>query len=350
MHKTEQAKFRWYGIDLIRSFFMLLIINWHAHEAVFPDDSILFNGADSWSAKLEVYSHYFSFGGQVLILIFALLLGIKNSNLKKIFVFLLISVFVLALCEGRPFGEQIYYEWDIYSLLTFSVLFLWFCQSFKIPNWILGVFGFIVLVIPWWNIFPKSDGFFNAALVGTCPPEGTGAWPILPWAGLFLTFFSLGSFIRRKLFWFKIFTWREGLLWFFILALSIPHTGAYQASSATQKYYCDVLRQPIHVLASQLSWILFLLRLSFLEKINSWLAQQKGILTFSALRWNSSFGLCYLLQFIFLAIASRYAGLFLKHPHVFDAMIPTVILATELAARFMIFFQSKNLNVSRHEE
>jgi hypothetical protein len=56
----------------------------------------------------------------------------------------------------------------------------------------------------------------------------------------------------------------------------------------------------------------------------------------SGLRWNSSFGLCYLIHFLFLGAGSLWEGTFLKHPRVFDFYFVGLIIATEFVVRGIV--------------
>lgn len=335
--KLSTPESRIFGFDFIRAISMLAIIQFHANEAVFWTDQHPLTSDLSLYGPLEFYGRSFSYSGFTIIALSFFLIGRSTlRNFLPLIGFLALGVFTLAAFQHDPPFQGFYWEWDIYWYLLAAVCLIQILSRMPrlsialIPVWLSFT------LFPVWNWLHFNHRFLQEILIGRCPPEGIGSWPLLPWIAWPLLFYSLGLWFRESdAFKKALSSWqrREILIWAPLLLLSLPQWGAFYETPIGPGFYCHTLRQPPVIFWSHFIWVLFFMRLSLVRGVNKRLSESSLFRFISGLMWSRAFGLCYLLHLVLLGFGILARPVFLEVPFSFDLYWLSLFPATELLAR-----------------
>jgi len=303
-----------HGINLVKLIALVSILVLHANEFIFytdihPIPSVIYN-------VFLLFARCHVISGQVLVFIIYFLFGLKNKSNKslvKISLFALLGQLVLTLIfmsEGQKF------EWDIYLFIAASNLLLILLSSVR-QRFAFLIFSFFILWVPAeFFTFPQPE-----------------IWPLVPWFFLASIAFTAGGLVSKNFISLEKFkTWEWGV-WLAMAALSLPFLGAYFHTPIGPNYYRFALYQKPWVFWANFWPYLFLIRLSFLSSIQTWLESLSLIRALSQLHWCRFMGQLYLMSVILLGIAATQSDFFLQHPFWFDVFFVSVMPVCELISR-----------------
>lgn len=323
------------GLDIIRFISIIAIVTFHANEIIFWQDvHPLSQSAFPLYRLILSVAQAFPYSGFTVIGISFFLLGLNNfKSFKKLVLFLTLGVLILAGAQGTPPFLNFYWEWDIYWYLLFSSVAVFVLSNFtRWHPWGVPIF-FVMTWLPAWQVPLTDYHLLNIALIGICPPDGIGSWPLLPWIAWPCMFYCLGSvyrnhnLVREKL---STLQKNELIFWGVAIGITLPALSSMYGNPIGPTFYCHTLRQPPLVFWSHYLWTVFFLRLSLVSEINQKLAQNKITLKISNLFWSRKFGLSYLTHLLLLAAGAQAISLFVNMPVLFDIYFILLIPATEI--------------------
>lgn len=332
-------KTRFFGFDLLRILSMVAIVTFHVNEAVFwQDQNPIYDFL--WIYRLfSVISQHLTFSGFTIIALSFFLIGKSRfKNFLPLAGFLLLGIAVLASFQEDPPFTGFYWEWDIYSFLFVSLLFLQGLVLMPRGHFVVAALAFLATWLPVWRWIPNSADIWSQALVGVCPPEGVGSWPLLPWVAWPILFFCLGrSYAQNSSWrtWLATFGRREQGVWLGLLLLSLPLFGGFNWVPIGPHFYCHTLRLDPPVFWSTMIWVIFGMRLSMVKAINDSLGRLSWVRWISNLRWNQRFGWAYLVHLPLLGIGMLLRGVFFQHPVLFDVFFVCILPVAELLVRVL---------------
>jgi hypothetical protein len=154
--------------------------------------------------------------------------------------------------------------------------------------------------------------------------------------------FSIAQIIQKtpkyKNIFHDVLTKKELVAWLSIIILLSPWLGEYALTPGGPDFGCYVYRRPPIVFFSHWAIVLFLIRLSFVFKINNYLKEFKLIIYISSLHWNRHLGLAYGLHFIFLNLGYLWKDMYLTTPFLIDFFIVCMLISVELSSRLIFYF------------
>jgi hypothetical protein len=323
---------------------MLPIISFHANETALFVDRNPFRADESFYPYLYAVFQYLSFSGYTVLGLTAFLYGMKGRTFLqwiRLILLLLVGVLVLAWVEGDGSFYVLNFDWDIYAFLLCAFFSLFLIQLSSISIYVFGGLGLALLCIPFWNLVPEPltrQSMFSI-LIGSCrvSDAGGGGWPVLPWIGLPWFFFAAGHVIRQSVqvrSWLGSWSWSENVIWFSLLVASVfAWNGGYGGVPLGPGFGCFTFRRPPLVFWSHMIWILFAMRLAFVPWLNRKFSKIAAVQWVSGLQWSKNFGLCYLVQLIWLGLGSFAHDLYLREPRYFDLYILSILPLTEITVR-----------------
>ncbi len=333
---------RIHGLDLIRLFSMAAIVTFHSSETVFYTDVNPLPPDRTVYHLLEAYARWIPFSGFTIVAVSSFLYGGKARGERTwlaLLALLTAGVFALAWVNGADGVFSLAFEWDVYSFLLAALLPVYLARNSAAATRALGAAGFALLWLPLWEWFepPDAPGLAFEALLGFCTRAGGGGWPLLPWSGLIWSFFawgrewggsealrsSLAAGIRR----------REAFVWCAALALAAPLWGSYLDVPVGPGFGCFMFRKPPAVFWAHFVCVVFLMRASLAEPVNSALASSAAARWVSSLQWSRRFGRCYVLHLLFLGAGSLFADLYVAHPRLFDLYLLSNMPVVEWISR-----------------
>ncbi|MCO4754555.1 MAG: hypothetical protein KC478_08725 [Bacteriovoracaceae bacterium] len=341
MNETKSFQ-RIYGIDVIKLIILFPIVYFHLNEFVFGTNQFPLGDSAIFYNTIYPFTSFFAFSGVALVFLSFFLFGYKKSNTAAIAK--LVPIFFL----GQFLFNKIFnttsswysFEWDIYSYLGASILFLVLIN--KIGNITArGVALASLFIIPFQELVASTVAQ-NPLLFAYCENNSVITWPLIPWIGLPALGYLLGEFSRDKDT--ATLGHKELIGWLIVLAGCAPFLGAYQGAPVGDDLYCFVFgRSKIDLLAHMLV-IFFLIRLSLVESINSALSKNKTILFITRTMWVKKLWLCYIVHGVILGIASGFTSLFFKRPELFDSFFIIIIPLTDLICRLLLMLKVKTLS------
>lgn len=328
---------RYFGFDLIRIISMFAIVVFHVTEAVFWTDSNPLMNQLHFYRISEAFSQHITFSGFTVIALSFFLIGQgRLRNFVPLLVFLILGIIVLASFQEDPPFTGFYWEWDIYAFLFVSLLCLQILVFAPRLHALVAVLAFMATWVPAWKILPNKADVLSQALIGICPPQGVGAWPLLPWLAWPVLFFCLGSCYRQyDSFRNHLQTLRlkESAVWIVLLGASIPGFGGFYGVSLGPGFYCHTLRLEPILFWSTMIWLLFLMRLSLVVSWNEWAGRYHFVQFISNLRWNRRFGVTYLVHLPLLGLGMVMRDWFYAHPQFFEIYFASVLVLPEILVR-----------------
>lgn len=276
----------------------------------------------------------FSISGFVIVCLTTFLMGFSGSfkklRLSHLYVFLILffGAFVfLPLYWGEG---QWAFEWDIYQYFLLVLLILYFVDKLdeKLKIFLAGL-GFLMLWIPFWKLEPHIlDWPLVGVLIGQCLQEETGTWPIFPWVGLGLMAFVLGNYAKKFRQNLSVFHKKE-FLYLPLLGLGVLTWGTYYSVDIGSGFYCFMNRQHPLLFWGHMIWILWLIRVSMLTKVNSILSKTAFIKNLGQLYLSKNFALFYLVQLMVVGVYS-YIPILKQNSFIAGVFILSVLPVTEL--------------------
>ncbi|PIS11047.1 MAG: hypothetical protein COT73_05910, partial [Bdellovibrio sp. CG10_big_fil_rev_8_21_14_0_10_47_8] len=293
----------------------IAIMIWHYSSA-------LWEGANSheyfpflpsfviWKA-VKYFAWTLGFSGFAILFLSFFLMGYRGLKKPIKFVgFLVLGWILFSLVTHYP-GDMYYLNWDIYPLLIVGFLSIYLLQKTNYRIIIgAGLFGFFLTWIPFWNIWTHfSHHFLKEIFVGDCQIE-QGSFPLLPWIGLIWSGYGLGAWAQRSV-WSRRRSW-ELYVWPVLLGITTPLLGTYTSIQAGSTYDCLSFRQPPSILWSHLIWIVFFIRLSFFEQVQSFLSKKPWVHFLSRFALTNKFWLFYFTHFMVIYFFTDSWGAFLR--------------------------------------
>ncbi|MGH1468499.1 MAG: hypothetical protein ACRBBP_06430 [Bdellovibrionales bacterium] len=313
-------------IDIYRLLALVPIITLHMYEVLFSSNQTLASHTGLLNSLFEVFVRSLAFSGYIIVFIFFFLQGFQSRplSLKKLLT-ILAGLFTLSSLIGLTWYDHFLIEWDIYHFLFLSFALLYFLGK-HLKGSLLELAGlFILSITPYEYIFPISSESLQVIFYGSCSLNES-MWPIFPYIFFALFAFSLGKFSKRAP------TLSLYNTYFLLLSglLAIAYTSfAYFFHIAPgPQFGCYTHKLP------SFYWIIFLtgLSLTFLASSSSSLRASpkcRLISIISSLKWNTHFGLCYILQWFVLATISLSESLILDAPTYFYVFPIIVFLCVE---------------------
>ena len=300
------------GIDIIRLVSFTAIVIFHSSLFYFhlPSNPFLEDSLIIWG--LDTFARSIAFSGFTIVLVSSFLVSFakpSGTNWLGLFIALIIGELVLSFFTNSP----LWLAWDVYSVYLFGMMT--FFGFSAIPRF-WGALGFSLLWIPFWS-FTELRPYLSAELqtvlgIWPCESQGIAEWPLLPWVGL-VWFGSWLGYETRRL--------RESqskhvhhigrlelITWIAILTVASSQRGGYFNIRLGGLFSCDAYRQAPQVFWSHMAGVLFLLRLSFDQRVQNFLMKSKPLSSLGELAILKNFFFAYVLGYIYLALVIN--GLF----------------------------------------
>ncbi|MEK2646932.1 hypothetical protein [Bdellovibrio sp. BCCA] len=340
-------KQRLHLIDIVRLLSFIPIVQYHAISQVYTDTyaepyNVSLHKGTLFDFIVEICKPL-SFSGFSIVILSFFLFGRQNLSTEKTRrLGLLIGVGTLFLLFTGlgGFFSGIFWEWDIYEFLLVSVASVLVLQRYPKALKALGIFGFFLTWISFFHLAENESIplVIRSILFGVCDNEGRGGWALLPWIGLTWFCFYLGSLSKSSLQpeLKKGFLKNEIFFWSPTLIGSLFCWGAFYSVPLNQNFYCFVFRQEPIVWWSHLIWIFFLMRVSLIDALNDRLHSFSFVRWISGLKLSTHFGLCYLIQLLYLFVGSYFSDDFTDHPVIYTVFTLSILPVTEGGTRFFL--------------
>ena len=301
---------RFHGIDVVRLLSFFAIATFHISLIHYFTADIKM-AEQSWIIRsAEQFSRVLAFSGFTVLLLTSFMTAYSGYSLKKrirLYSFLTIGWFVFSALMGAS-GTLV---WDIYPLIITGVLSSMLMEfgSRKLARG-LGIIGFIMLWIPFWEFssfvtLPESVAFVTG--IGKCQFNMV-EWPILPWIGMVWAGYWIGLEVRERVTtgrWDELaINKKELLLWVGILAVSTLKWGAFYNVNLGYQFACEAYRQPPDTFWAHLIWPIFFARLSIDPTIQRALANNRICQYISGLAISRKFWLAYITNYLLAHIIS----------------------------------------------
>ncbi len=326
-------------LDLQKFMMLLAIQTLHVWEFIVYEDAFVVAGSQILQL-FQWYARFFSLGGQVLVGAIFLLFGLREKSrhaLLSVCAFTLIGQ--IALLVAFMENGSVRFEWDIYSYLFTTTLFLIFIPRKSIA---VAAVSFLLLWVPssvWQSLFPP--GILGDILTGRNGDYTMGAWPLLPWFFHALLFFQLGTLISSgKL---PLSRWQrwETFMWPVALGLSIPVFGAFIMTPIGPHYYSYTFHQSPYVFWGNFLPYVLWTRLAFLDEVKLWAGQKKFLVWISNLAWTRHLGLSYVISVLYVGLGAQFDQYMISNPVYLDIFYLSVMPVTEILARGILKLKNK---------
>jgi len=330
---------RYLGLDLIRLFFFVSIIIFHATWFFWPQEEGPPFPAETflWEWYLKV-ARTGAFGGFAILFLSSFLYGARGKFSFIPRSRLLFFVFGWAsfswMLQWRELTE-FHWAWDIYPLLLSGFITApWVLRQ---GTWIIYFSGGL-LSLPLWNWVRLPFPWLQEALIGQCPQDYAD-WPLLPWIALLWLGARLGMWAKNQDP-DKLSHWnpKEKWIWIPVSIGFFSSATTYYQTPGGDAWACYTFRQSPWDFWMHLLFLGFLMRISLLD-----IAQQKlygnPISQFlSSLALHRRFYLAYYVHYvaIFLVEVIRKNPASWPYDHwVLNLSIPFVCLVTESICRIV---------------
>lgn len=324
-------------LDYLKLATLVAIAILHTNEFIFYEDiSPVGEKAPVWFAVLK-FARLFSIGGQILVAIIFFLFGFSKKSQKSFFLisaFCLLGQVILALIFQVP-------EWDIYSYLAFTCLFIGFSPWFYRFHWITVILSLLMLWIPTSVLKNLGTGIVWAVLTGKTDAGLTGSWPLLPWFFLALLFYQAGLLVNKTSSFFRTFRLEEAVTWGIFFLFSLPFLGAYYWTPIGPTYYIFNFNKAPWVFWANFLPFVFIMRLSLVEKVNFTLRKYSLTSFVSGLYWVRYLGITYLISICYLGAGVWMEEIFRESPLVFDIFFVGLIPVSEIICRLLMEIKNR---------
>ena len=305
IHLNDKSK-RIYILDLIKILCFIPVSIHHFSVSMWsiPEFSPYKNVSNIWFFT-EVFARTFAFSGQIILLVSSFLIAFTSIRHEKILKLLPLMLLFWFLSSVFDFSsENLYFwTWDIFPLIGFSLIVCFLAYHVKGTLYLMPILGLILLSIPFWEIKSLNDlpMYIKHILIGDCESE-LSAWPILPWSGIVFFGYGLGRLVKEYINYFdKYIHISEMILWISILMLTFKQLIGYYNIGLGTRFDCDGMRTSPSVTVSNVLFIVFIIRISILAKVNARLSKNTICIFISKLNISRYFGFSYFLHFLVIS-------------------------------------------------
>ncbi len=311
---------RFVGFDLIRLVSFFAIATFHISLIHYYTPEIDIAGQSLVIRAVEQTARVLSFSGFTICFLTSVLTAYSGSSIRKrlgLFTFLSVGWVIFSwLMSGFIDGFLV---WDIYPLI-FAGIFTATLAEAAGPRVVrsLGVIGYLMLWIPFWNIGQMAEMTGGAAtplselrlVLGLSACNGaTAEWPVLPWIGLVWAGYAAGRHLRLAMATAEgrgglAMTRGERVFWGVALVGSVPFLGDFYRINLGRYFSCEAYRQAPSTWWAHFIWPVFLMRLSVLPGIQRFLAGKRPLHWISELAISRKFWLAYLSNYLFAHVVS----------------------------------------------
>lgn len=340
---NETRKTRYLGIDLLRLIWLFAIIYFHTLETFFYNNDYTLHFGESLFSFFQYPVRSLTFSGFAIVSLSSFLLGWITMDKRKwatLMGVLALGALFLSWLEGDE--EKIFYiQWDIYYFHFASFALIGILQVRRSLLYTTTLLSLPLLFLPvWqWDHTLDSYGYIKDLLLGDCSRQvGQGSWPLLPWIAIPLTMYSLAKWIQSNTKIKQCFHFphpHEWYVWAVLLITSLPWIGGYFWTPIGPDFSCYVHRRPPIEFWSQWIWVIFFMRLSFIESINKKLKQQTWLHPISNLQWSKNMGLAYAIHFVFLNLGHNFTDHFQTNALYLDIFFLSLLTGVELTCRLL---------------
>lgn len=335
---------RWVGIDLIRLISIFAITVHHFIWVIwYTPDLTPVRGFLGWDI-VEAYARFLSFSGHSILFLSCFLIGYAEIKALKTWrVILFVAAGWILFCSFETGENPVFWTWDIYPLIVFGLASgTLLKQVSKKAVYALGFLGLIMTWIPFWEFaaFNSLSLQWRHWLVGDCSVD-LADWPILPWAGFIWAPYALGVWIRDRVAKGRTnplskFTKLEAAFWIVAGVIALPNLGAFYRIILGPSFACYSFRQPPYVFWSHFIFVLFFLRLTVVDKVQSALIQVSTLRVLSTLKVSTSFGLFYLVHYTLIELCRAFLRIPIQSNIPFSFLVFILILpTTEILVRIL---------------
>lgn len=340
---TIKHRERYYGIDILRLIWLLAIIYFHCLENFFYSNEMALEPGFSFSYYASFLVRCLVFSGFAIVTLSSFLLGWIKMGFRKwctLMGILALGALFLSWLQGTE-TQPFFFQWDIYNFhfASFALIAVLQIRMRLLYSVTLLLLPLLVFPIWQWDYLFDFNASLKDILLGDCSiNEGYGSWPLFPWLAIPLAMYSAAKWIQSHPNVKKRFhapEKQELWIWGALLLASLPWLGGYYWTPIGPDFSCYVHRRPPIEFWSQWLWVLFLMRISFIEKVNEVLKPNKTIQFLSSLQWSKNMGLAYALHFIFLNIGYNWADEFRRQGLYLDLFFVFLVAGVEVSCRFL---------------
>lgn len=341
-------KERYLGLDLVRLLILVPIVHFHTTELIFGVNTFPLYHNTFFYGFFDPYARFMSFNGFSIVLFVFFLFGFRNKKARSLLRYIpivllgqLVLNYVLTENKDQSF---IHFEWDIYSYLASSLIFL---ACFKnIENALQRMIGSLILLLLPYDYFLGSSSLLNNnILFSYCKENDAMTWPLMPWILLPFFSFSLGELIVSSKF--SAITKKEMALWLVSLGSAAFFWGAFYEVPVGESFYCFVFNRTLIEIWAHLLIVIFMIRISLLDSVNNTLKRRSLFKWISKLKWNQNLWVCYLLHILILGSFSSSNLFFAKNPIWFDVLYLSIFAVVEVIARSLIALKSRIIQTKK---
>ncbi|MEK7355768.1 MAG: hypothetical protein AAB250_04935, partial [Bdellovibrionota bacterium] len=189
-----------------------------------------------------------------------------------------------------------------------------------------------------WSFFSGMTLQWRHWWIGDCSVD-LADWPILPWIGIIWMPYAIGAWDRltspaKESS--RLGAWRkwEWALWPVLLIASIPQLGVFYEITLGPMFACFSFRQAPFVFWSNFVFVVFLLRVSLLESVQTKLERFAVARAIGRLRLNQSFGISYLIHYTLIeAIVYFWRPVLAASPDLALVAMLSILPVTEISVR-----------------
>lgn len=337
---TIEKTHRFYALDILKFIWLMTIIHFHVYETYFYSNELVLNVGNSFFSFLHYPIRALAFSGFAIVTLTSFLVGWVHLTLKKwlsLMGILALGAFFLAWLNGDE--QQFFYlQWDIYNFHFASFLIIALLQTHKKLLYGVSILFFPLLFFPvWeWDYLLDGTGWLKDALIGDCIKEGHGSWPLIPWLAMPLGLYSIANIIKSNTNYkqrIRVISSKEFMVWATLLIVTLPWLNGYFNTPIGSQFSCYVHRRPPIYFWSHWMWVVFFIRIGFLDTVNNYLKNKKWVQFISSLEWSKNMGLAYAIHFIFLNLGSYWIEAFQERQYLLDIFNFSMILGVEWSCR-----------------
>jgi uncharacterized membrane protein len=325
-------------LDIFKAFSMISIIVFHFNEFIFDFEFYPLRAETYFFNYVAYLSEYTAFSGQSIVAIFSFLFGLNGfSTSPKKFAKLLglfaVGYVVINVSYYNTEALSTFY-WDIYPFLLVSYISLTIIKENRLAILATALSGLAMLVFPYQPL-SKTAGdsdLFREILYGMCNEQNQSSWPLFPWIGLVWVFFGLGRFInfnealRLRL---KRLNKAEMLVYGSVFLGTLPFFKYFGGTPYGKSLYCNVLQAPLLSTWAYLIFILLVIRMAFVAKVNHFCHALSVLRVCSNSTWAKYFGPTYIFHVLVLGILGNYSAILEHNPIYYDLALFGMFLGVE---------------------
>ncbi|WP_413576486.1 hypothetical protein ACLVWU_00420 [Bdellovibrio sp. HCB290] len=334
---------RFYALDLLRTFAVLVITFYHVWESSIGESHMFFTRSQSVYAYLtQFFVDYWSYSGLILALISFFLIGFSKKDIN-LFRFLLVAVGLFGMMVHDQAGlDAQSWSWNLYGYLLVCLITVQILPKNKTLLAFVSLIALIGLVIPIETFQTLKFGglpILDQMLTGDLSESTTIGWGLLPWLSIPVLGFSIGRILRdlpadSKVF--RGFKYEVPVLLSMALVLIALFPMRRNVSVSPTGFYYYVFSGSLWFFWSRFAVIFIWMRLACLDSVNKFLGKFNFMQMISKLAWNRYFGICYFVQLIFLSWAADLATDFRQSPYLMDLYWVGLLVATEILTRLLV--------------